>query len=199
MLEPLKLPMMMYGKYKTSWYVKDPKDPTGKKKIKKTKVVEHKEENGDPGYYPSVNHIYHNTKGGGKRLTKAAERLFQKWQAEARLWAYNTGWVMTEKEKVVVEIVAYFPDNQKRDTNNVFKLMMDALEGIIFDNDYYALPRVMDFHVLEKDSNVKPYFELHIYKLEDEQEVMYYRHEEAMERYERERRARQILSRDRAV
>jgi hypothetical protein len=177
-MEPLQLPMMMYGKYKSSWYVNDPKGTinakTGKiKKVKKTKMVSHVEENGDPGYYPSVNHIYQNMKGGGKKLTKAAERLFEKWQAITHLWVLQNEWVMTEKEKVVVEMTAYFPDHQARDTHNAFKLLLDSLEKIIYDNDYYALPRVMDFQVIT--DGAKPYFELNIYKKEDEQENNYYR------------------------
>ncbi|WP_067923667.1 RusA family crossover junction endodeoxyribonuclease [Alicyclobacillus shizuokensis] len=173
MLVPLELPMMMYGKYKTSWYVNDPSgatDPrTGKpKKVKKTKIVEHLEERGDPGFYPSVNHIYQNIRGGGKKLTKAAEQLLAKWRSLAKAWAEEVGWECTHGEKVIVEVTAFFPDNQKRDTSNVYKLMMDALEGVIYDDDYYALPRTMDFQVLPKDSAKRPYFRLHIYKKTDE-------------------------------
>jgi hypothetical protein len=38
---------------------------------------------------------------------------------------------------------------------------MDSMEGIVFENDYYALPRVMDFEIL-KDKTIKPYIDITI-------------------------------------
>jgi hypothetical protein len=185
--------MMMFGKYKD--YVKEP-DPERPGKYRtvyeknkkgilkpKTKWVVHSEERGDPGFFPSVNHIYNNTRRGGKKLTKPAQDLFDRWQMAAREWCFRNQWETTVKEKVVIEVTAYFPDNQKRDTNNVFKLMMDALEGIIFDNDYYALPRVKDFLVLDKAKGVRPYFELVIYKKADEERIEYERAMELIEKH----------------
>jgi hypothetical protein len=204
MAEPLYLPMMMFGKYKD--YVKERDPETGKYKTvyeknkngklkPKTKWIVHKEENGDAGFFPSVNHIYTNTRGGGRKLTKAAQDLFDKWQAIAKLWCHNNDWVMTEKEKVVVEVWAYFPDNQKRDTNNAFKLMMDALEGIIYDNDYYALPRIMDFEILDKNNpDVRPHFKLNIYRKADEVDM-----QDVIKEYEHSRQISKDLPRDRAV
>jgi|SRR5579875_35960 len=185
-MEPLILPMMMYGKYKD--YVKE-KDPitgkwktvyettkTGKKKAKKKWII-HDESKGDPGFYPSVNHIYQNTRGGGKKLTQAAERLFEKWHALAHLWALDNDWNFDPQEKVVLEITCFFPDKQKRDASNAIKLMMDALEGVLYQNDYYALPRIMDFQVLE-DKSIAPYFKVVIYKKDEEKEVLKDRIEE---------------------
>lgn len=179
--EKLKMPMMMYGKYKSYVTTTDP--VTGKKvsvyevgkhgkKKRKFNWVKHSEENGDKGFYPSVNHIYVNTGrrgGGGKKLTEEAEELLKKWQSLAMLWVHDNDWIKTEKEKVVVELWAYFPDDVKRDTNNVFKLLLDSMEDIVYDNDYYALVRVMDFYVLPKGSEVKPFFELNIYKAPEEE------------------------------
>ena len=34
-------------------------------------------------------------------------------------------------------------DKRKRDTHNYFKVLFDALEGVLYDNDYYVMPRVM--------------------------------------------------------
>ncbi|MNI87241.1 Endodeoxyribonuclease RusA [compost metagenome] len=78
---------------------------------------------------------------------------------------------MTKGQKVVVELTAYFPnDKLRRDTNNVFKLMMDALTDIIYDDDEFALPRVIDFHKVSDEE--KPYFKLDIYLKEEEDEVI---------------------------
>lgn len=168
--------MMMFGSYKGYEYEQDP--TTGKQKIKKKlvkgklksviKIHRHVEENGDPGFYPSVNHIYDNDGRGGKKLSKPAQDLFDRWHSLAHLWAIQNGWELTKKEKVVVEVTAYFPDKKGRDTNNVFKLLADSLEHAIYDNDHYALMRTMDFIYLEKNSNISPYFELRIFKKSDE-------------------------------
>lgn len=160
---PLILPMMMYGKYKQTVTVKDPK--TGKKK-RVNKTIEHIEQRGDPGFYPSVNHIYIQTRKG-RRLSQAAEDLFNRWNGLAQIWAEKNNWQMTEGEKVVVEIDTYFPnDRRKRDTSNALKLMLDALEGVIYDNDFFALPRQNDFHYVKEGE--KPYFKLNIFKKSEE-------------------------------
>lgn len=176
---PLKLPMMMYGKFRRRRAKRDEngnaivigryKNGRPKYKMENYWLV-HSEKNGDPGVYPSVNHIYTRIAHGRQKLTKPAEDLMKKWETYAMAWANETGWQMTEKEKVVIELTAYFPnDNKKRDVNNVFKLMMDALSGIIYDDDEYALPRVMDFHKVKKGE--KPYFELNIYKKSEEEMI----------------------------
>ena len=93
---------------------------------------------------PSVNHLYYNTRGGGKRLTPKAEA----WVKYAKRLALHS---VTENkwkiEKVgywlTCEMVFWFPDKRKRDNHNSFKCMFDALEGIIYENDMYVLPKVM--------------------------------------------------------
>ncbi|PVC63355.1 hypothetical protein C2I27_22860 [Priestia megaterium] len=67
-------------------------------------------------------------------------------------------------EKVVVELTAHFPaDKSAVIQTHVFKLMMDAFTGIIYDDDEYALPRVMTFTVSLK---VKALFRIkHLLKI----------------------------------
>lgn len=160
-MNDLILPMMMFGSYKASWQVKDQNG----QKIKKTKTIVHQEELGDPGFFPSVNHIYYSTPRGGRRLTKAAEHLKDRWKRLLLDWCTKESWTMTEKEKVVIEVLFCFPDHIIRDNSNIYKLLMDAMEGVIFDNDYYALPRTMDFVVSKLE---KPHLRLRIYKKSDE-------------------------------
>lgn len=156
---PLVLPMMMYGKYKKRVKIVDPK--TGEKKYV-LKTFQHWEQKGDPGVYPSENMIYVSNRRGGKRLSKMAEDQLIKWRAMAESWALRNGWEMTKNEKVVIWIDTYFPDRRIRDTSNAYKLMMDALQGVIFDNDYYALVRQNDFFIVKKGES--PHFKLYIYK-----------------------------------
>lgn len=170
---PLIVRMMMFGRYRSERVVKDDAGKTktiiknGKKvSIKKKVWIEHVR-GVDQGFYPSVNHIYVNMAKGRKRLSDPAEDLKQSWETEAQIWANDNLWDMTKDEKVVVELTAYFPkDKTKRDTHNVFKLMLDAFEGILYENDTFVLPRVMDFHTVKEGE--EPYFEINVYKKEEE-------------------------------
>ena len=49
-----------------------------------------------------------------------------------------------DKESVwyVMDMYFYFQDKRKRDSHNCLKLLMDSLEGLLFTNDYFILPRI---------------------------------------------------------
>lgn len=183
MRESLIIPMMMFGKFRRERAKRDEQgNAIIKKRDKKGKPVyvtekywlTHSQKNGDKGVYPSVNHIYTRMATGRQKLTAPAEKLKELWETEAFIWVQENGWIMTEKEKVVVELTAYFPaDKLRRDTNNVFKLMMDAFTDIIYDDDEYALPRVMDFHRVQEGE--KPYFKLDVYLKDEEDEILMHR------------------------
>lgn len=176
----LIIPMMMYGKFRSERAKRDEngkaivlkRDSKGRKVYDTEKCwVTHSERNGDKGVYPSVNKIYTRIAKGRQKLTAPAQKLKEKWELEAHLWMKDNHWEMSEKEKVVIELTAYFPnDNLRRDTNNVFKMMMDAFTGIIYDDDEFALPRVMDFHKVGEGE--KPYFKLDIYLKSEEDEIL---------------------------
>lgn len=107
---------------------------------------------------PSVNHMYVNrvqhgvTHGGrpftrrARVLTPAAESYFEVVRLIAMREARKQGWAMTGTDtKVVVEMRFWFADRRTRDTHNGIKVVMDALESVVYVNDSYALPRVMDY------------------------------------------------------
>ena len=81
------------------------------------------------------------------------------WTAQARDAAYvaakASGWVCPCGEKVIVELTVYWPDRRRRDTNNCHKLLCDAIEGIAFDDDRWALVRDLDFDVDRDDPRVE--------------------------------------------
>lgn len=173
---------MMFGKFRRKRAVRDKDGKTitttvGKKgqPIKPTNKmeaywVEHSQKNGDTGVYPTINHIYTQTRGKGKMLSVPAEQLRSKWEALAHAWVRDNAWVKTTKQKVVVELIAYFPDDEiTRDVNNVFKLLCDSLSKIIYDDDKYCLPRVNDF--LKTSEGKEARFELSIYTKDEELEV----------------------------
>ena len=93
---------------------------------------------------PSVNHMYYNTRGGGKRLTKLAETYLQRVRAYAKQCIEEQGWAVPEKGVwLKMELVFYFPDKRIRDSHNCLKILLDALEGACFINDYYIVPRIL--------------------------------------------------------
>lgn len=124
-----------------------------------------------PGTAPSVNHMYVNRLVGyidkrgkpNKRRIKILSQEAETYQNMATLlaksWRQKNKW-STAQGKVIVNLWYYWPDNVKRDTNNTLKLLLDVLEDAgIYANDYYALPRVIDFEVDKKNPRVEIEFE----------------------------------------
>lgn len=112
---------------------------------------------------PTINHAYINTRSGGKKLNSNALKYIEKAREITQREMEKQGWTMTEKEKVVLDIYTYFPDNRVRDCHNGGKVLFDTLEGLVYDNDRYILPRYIDTKV---DKN-NPRIELKIYKLKE--------------------------------
>jgi crossover junction endodeoxyribonuclease RusA len=105
---------------------------------------------------PSVNHCYFTCPRTGRRLlSKKANDYIKNTQLIAKLAAYDQGWTPTNKQKVIVELWWYFPDHMTRDTHNGLKLLLDALEKAVYDNDRYALPRIQDWDIDKTDPRVE--------------------------------------------
>ena len=106
---------------------------------------------------PSVNHCYVRRakvyyKGGvrKRRMMNVLSKDAERWMAEARdrnLAALQaaTGWEVTDKKKIVVEMWVYWPDKRRRDAHNLLKLLADSLEGFVCVDDKMMLIRIMDF------------------------------------------------------
>lgn len=100
---------------------------------------------------PSVNHMYQNA-GRGKRLTKQAKEYILDAQNKCKKAMKEQKW-KRDKEYVwfVMDLYFYFPDKRRRDSHNTLKLLTDSLEGLLFYDDYYLLPRIQ--HVcLDRDN-----------------------------------------------
>lgn len=66
------------------------------------------------------------------------------------------GWkLMPANEKIVLKIYAYWPDHRKHDMNNLHKLLCDALEGVLYENDSTVLCRDIDYSVDGKYQRIK--------------------------------------------
>lgn len=111
------------------------------------------------GTAPSVNHMYANKethyrdKKGIARmrrmrvLSKTAENYQTYGELLTKSWINKNKW-KTINGKVIVNLWYFHPDNVKRDTNNTLKLLLDIFEHAgIYTNDYYALPRIIDFEI----------------------------------------------------
>ena len=112
---------------------------------------------------PSVNHCYKNLhiKGlRGRILTEEARNWKLMTQYVAKAAVRHCAWELPPADKkIVLEIVAFWPDARRRDMNNTHKLLCDALEGIVYLDDKMVLARDMDLSVDRKH----PRLELCIY------------------------------------
>jgi len=70
-------------------------------------------------------------------------------------------WEFSSNEKLVMELEIFWPDRRRRDADNCLKLLADSLEGILFEDDKWILPRVINWDV-DKEA---PRVEVKIYKL----------------------------------
>lgn len=92
---------------------------------------------------PSVNHMYYNTPNGGKRLTGKSEKYIRESRSLINLAIEEQHWLKQEKATwYYIDLVFFMPDRRVRDSHNMLKLLLDVMQGIIFDNDYYVMPRI---------------------------------------------------------
>lgn len=108
---------------------------------------------------PSVNSIYYNTRGGGRRLTSKAEKYMKDARAMANQAIDEQSWIAQKKGVwLYLDLVFYFPDRRRRDSHNCLKVLLDALEEIVYEDDMYVMPRIQS---VEYDKE-NPRVELHI-------------------------------------
>jgi crossover junction endodeoxyribonuclease RusA len=92
---------------------------------------------------PSVNALHYNTRGGGRRLTAKAQNYIRDSRALIHDYVDEQRWSIPDKRVwLYVDMVFYFPDRRIRDASNCLKLLLDVMEGIVYHNDYIALPRI---------------------------------------------------------
>lgn len=92
---------------------------------------------------PSINHMYYNTQRGGKRLTGRANDYIKKSKALINLAIEEQRWVQQSKYTwYYIDLAFFMPDRRIRDSHNMLKLLLDVMEGTVFNNDYCALPRI---------------------------------------------------------
>lgn len=108
---------------------------------------------------PSVNSMYYNTRGGGRRLTSKSEAYIRDSHALINLALDEQKWTKQQKGVwLYADMVFYFPDRRRRDSHNCLKILLDTLQGYVYDDDMYLLPRIQS---VEYDK-LNPRVELHI-------------------------------------
>lgn len=113
-----------------------------------------------PGVPPSVNSMYRRfTNRRGRRMNvikREAEQWMELAAIKARLAAQKTGWQRTPAgTKVVVRLWFWWPNGQRRDTHNTLKGILDSWEGVLYEDDKDALPRIMDYGVDRKNPRIE--------------------------------------------
>jgi len=91
----------------------------------------------------SVNHMYVHLRGGGKCLTARAEAYLRDAKALVNVAIEENEWIRQRNSTwYYLDLIFYLPDRRKRDSHNLIKLLLDMMEGIVYENDYYIMPRV---------------------------------------------------------
>jgi len=102
---------------------------------------------------PSVNSIWATDRKGNWYSTKVAtdfKELVKYAVYKAKSPKFN------DSATISVEVIAYPPDNRKRDLDNIFKILADALqEAKVYKNDVQIKRIYMEMQ--EKDPNGKGY------------------------------------------
>jgi Holliday junction resolvase RusA-like endonuclease len=96
----------------------------------------------DVGWPPTANHAYVTTRFGQRVLTRSAKE----YQAYVRLLISNTeaDW---KGGLLVVNALYFKPDNRRRDTDNVRKILADAVAAGLGTDDCWFLWRDQDIRV----------------------------------------------------
>lgn len=95
------------------------------------------------GIPQSVNHMYIRTRYGGQALTKTAENYIRDSRAKINAVIEDTMWKLQKDATwYYLDMVIYMPDRKIRDSHNIFKLLMDTIEGLAYHNDYYVMPNI---------------------------------------------------------
>ena len=97
--------------------------------------------------------------GRTKKLNKKATNYIRDCRATINLAIEEQGWKKENKSVwMYVDAVIFMPDRKIRDSHNMLKLLLDVMEGLCFEDDYYACPRI---HSVEYDKG-NPRIELTI-------------------------------------
>jgi crossover junction endodeoxyribonuclease RusA len=112
---------------------------------------------------PSINHAYyyHNN----RKIRTAKTKAYDKQVQEITIQAMKEQGIkkFPDDKKIRMNMWFHFPDARKRDTHNTHKIPIDAMEGIVYSNDYWVLPNFVDFDIDREN----PRLDLELYVIEE--------------------------------
>lgn len=91
---------------------------------------------------PSKNHAF--VYRGYRKIPKKDTRDYREnVEAEIKSIMKDKRWKQDDEHVwYYLDLHFHFPDKRIRDSHNCIEVLMDALEGSLFDNDYYVMPRI---------------------------------------------------------
>lgn len=108
---------------------------------------------------PSLNHSHINIQRG-KRLMRVRSEATKNFMMDAgwiaKSWKNQTGWTIPDEgQKIAMRVWFFWPDKRRRDQDNPLKLLQDSLTDILWIDDRWVLPQVMDFSVDKSNPRVE--------------------------------------------
>lgn len=94
---------------------------------------------------PSVNHAYIRCKNGKVILSKDAKLFVHNAQITCQEIIDEQEWKKDNPSVwYYMDMYFFFPDKRLRDSHNCLKVLMDTLEHVLYENDYFILTRIQD-------------------------------------------------------
>lgn len=85
---------------------------------------------------PSVNHAYYHVRMRSGRIIKVKTKEAKVFVEKVKTVAKELNLVMIPKTvKIGMQVYYFVADNRKHDIDNLNKVMIDALQGIVFEDD----------------------------------------------------------------
>src|SRR5579875_353023 len=113
---------------------------------------------------PSLNQAYENQMVRGRRirvLSREAERFKTEAQLLALSWRNQTGWLLPLPDRKIIVRAWYFWGNMyDNDANNRWKVLFDALEGILYHNDSMVMEHVVNIELDRNNPRLELEFEV---------------------------------------
>ncbi len=104
------------------------------------------------GLPPSSNHAYHWGNYGKRFMTKSAKEFKANVRQLAQQIYEESNFVIPPAQTFFyLDVEFEFKNNRFPDPNNMLKILIDALEGVLFINDKYCMPRVMRCSITGRD------------------------------------------------
>lgn len=105
---------------------------------------------------PSVNKLWEIKRNGKRVLNSHARRYLSDAKAYMTMLCEDTAWRKTERDEwLYIDLVFYFPDKIIRDSHNFIKVLLDAIQDTVFENDYAVMPRIQAVELDEDNPRVE--------------------------------------------